>query len=268
MKKEKDGTAPEWRYYPHIIRQGPACNTRHDLHITNEPLPEDRIHWHAAYAFWRAGAVDEDGRVTAIGRQAIVDGLRSAMRADDEICVVWAPRDCTYLTRRGTIDSADPPHGQPQDTAAITRLYNLDYEGAALRLPKGCRASHLFIRRLAHDRVEIATAAPAKLYDREEPVRPGEIDPVAGCYDRNGGFRAPFRMMGVEVAGEDDGWILGPVQPDGVDRRVVTAWPSAVAAACIELAERPLDAALVQAVWRAAESLPQPPIVCGVHMIN
>lgn len=266
MLKEKSGTAPAWRLYPHIVGQELAANVRHDLHVTNEPLPDDRSHWHAAYAFWCEGAVDDVGRVTRAGRAAIVAGLRAEMHPNNEMCVVWGPRECTYVTRHGTLDSDDPPFGQPRDTAAITRLQALDYEGAVIRLPAGCSCPHLFIRRLAHDRVEVASAAPMELYDRTEPVRPGETDPVAGCFGRAGRFVLPKRVMGVEVAGEDDGVLLGPVQPDGAAFVVVPAWPSRVAEACIEIAGRPLDVRLVQAAWRAAETLPCPPIHCGTRL--
>lgn len=265
MRKGAEGTAPAWRMYPHIIMQGDACNRRHDLHITNEPLPDNRIHWHAAYAFSRPGSVDADNRVTPVGRAVILETLRGAMHPRDEMCVVWGPRECTYVTSRGTIDSDDPPIGQPQDTAAITRLPALDYEGAVIRLPAGCDASHLFIRRLAHDRVEVATAAPMTLYDATEPVRPGERDPVAGCRSAGGGFIAPRRLMGVATSGADEGLVLGPVQPDGAGIRIVTAWPTLVTEACIELAGRPLDASTTASAWRAAERLPRPIVRCGTR---
>lgn len=266
--KSKTGTAPEWRCFPHIIGQELAANVRHDLHITNEPLPEDRLHWHAAYAFWCDGAVDDADRVTAVGRAAIVDGLRAEMHPNNEMCVVWGPRSCTYVTRHGTIDSDDPPFGQPRDTAAITRLQAMDYEGAVLRLPTGCRCPHLFIRRLAHDRVEIASASRMTLYDTTESIRPGETDPVAGCTRYGDILVRPSRMMGVAVTGENDGVLLGPVQPDGEAFEVVPAWPSRVAEACIAIAGRPLDAKIVQAAWRAAEELPCPPINCGVRLVG
>lgn len=265
MKKDDNGTAPAWRHFPHLVVQGEARNRRLDLHVTNEPLPDSRETWHAAYAFSRAGAIDTEGRVTAIGRAAIVDGLRTEMHPNNEMCVVWGPRSCTYLTRHGTIDSDDPPQGQPEDVNAINRLQAMDYEGVALRLPAGCAATHLFVRRLAHDRVEIATAAAMPLHDRTEPIRSGEVDPVEGCTDRRGHFTLPLRLMGVDVVGEEDGMLLGPVQPDGAAFAVVPAWPSRVAEVCLELAGRPLPVELVQAAWRAAEQLGHPPIRCGVR---
>lgn len=265
MKKDEVAMAPAWRHFPHLIVQGEARNRRLDLHVTNEPLPASRETWHAAYAFARAGAVNDEGRVTAIGRAAIVDGLRAEMHPNNEMCVVWGPRSCTYLTRHGTIDSDDPPHGQPEDVNAINRLHALDYEGIAVRLPAGCASTHLFVRRLAHDRVEIATAAAMPLHDRTEPLRPGEVDPLEGCTDRRGRFTPPRRLMGVDVAGDDGGMLLGPVQPDGAAFAVVPAWPSRVAEACLELAGRPLTVEVVQAAWRAAEELSYPPIRCGVR---
>ncbi len=238
-------------FYPHIVHRGSDHDRRFDLQVSNRPLSEtDR---RAAYAVACEGAVATDGTVTQTGRAAVVRALQERIHPTSEVCVVWGPRSCTFVTRDGTIDGDDPPIGVPRDVAAMTGASAPIVNGAWLPLPSGCRASHLFLRRLCADRVEISTAAPMRLAIWDDPVRDDEIDPFADCYDENGDFRRPRVLMGVETTGVEGSEVLGPVQPDGEGRRVVSPWPSSVRKACLELAGRPLPADLVARAWRSVE---------------
>lgn len=178
--------APAWRMWPHIVTRQGARHVRHDIHVTNEPLGEDRAGWHAAWAFSRPGAIDEDGRVTAIDRTAIVDGLRSRMAPGDERCVVWGPRSCTWVSREASIDGVDPPEGDPTDVNAVARTSPLCPDGVWIELPASAAATHLFFRRLCFDRVEVSTAAPIVLADLDTPLRSGEPDAFAEWIDEDG----------------------------------------------------------------------------------
>lgn len=246
--------APAWRMYPHIVRRHGGRDVRWDVHVTNEPLGEDRAGWHAAYAFACLGAIEGD-RVTDRGRAAIVRQLQAAMHPDDEACVVWGPRACTFVCRTATADGRDPPHGDPMDANALSRLSFVELEGAWFALPTGSACTHLFLRRLDYDRAEIATAAPVRLADWDQPLRAGETDPFASCFDEQGGFVRPRRFAGVETTGLDGTVLLGPVQPDGAAHRLVRPWPSEVRAACIELAGRPLPADTLGAAWTAIDRM-------------
>ena len=252
---------PAWRLYPHVVLLGRSRNRHMDVHVTNEELPRDL--WHAAYAFWCPGALDTAGSVTPTGRAHIVAELRERCHPTSERCVVWGPRDCTFVSKHAAVDCDEPPFADPTGGDGSARMAPMMLSGDYMELPEGCDASHVFLRRLSFDVVQVSSARPQALATWNEPVYEGEEDPLASCRRPDGGIDPPRFFKGCEVTGADLLDLLGPVQPDGRASKVVRPWPILIRKACVGIAGRPLDARLTLAAWRAVMRQDCAPPRCG-----
>lgn len=252
--------------FPHLVVERPGVNERWEITVTNERVAE--LERPARLIYYREGAIDGAGRLTDIGRQLVLSSVRDRMRLfRSQGCIVWGPRECTYVSAEQVLDGDDPPIGEPADSGDWRSIAAVDVEGAHLTLPGGSASSHIFLRRLAPDRVEVSSGAPMVIGRYQDGPRSDEADPFGGCIDGDGHFVPPRRFRGVEVTGvsEHEDELLGPVQPDGRMSLLVKPWPHLVNQACIQIAGRPLPAELLSRAWRAIEDGRHHLVVCGVR---
>ncbi len=241
------------REYPYIVTLGTGRNTRWLVEVGNEPAaPEYR----RAHSFYGPGAVDATDSLTATGRKIILNGVKTtAGGSASTTCVVWAPDECTYVLQDGTvIDGRTPPKGDPiypEDYAAN----NADVISVRwVALPKGSEWPFLCIRLLDRNHVEITSGEPLMLGHFDELPIEGPGSELRRHLDENGQLVAPPVFRGVNTTGIANGYtLLGPVQPNGCEVRVVEPWPSTVFAAAEAIAGKKLSKSLLQAIWRAVE---------------
>lgn len=233
--------------WPHVILHCEPRNERHAIEVGNvAPARSDGL---SAFAFFQIGAVDTSGLLTPAGRELVTEGVR--VRARDlgmAACIVWGPRSCTWLDIRD-VEGDDPPLGEPRAGDDRNLPAVVPVPGSWIELHSGCAASHVFLRRLSYDRVEISSAAPM----------------VVGRWDVEGGSRTCRRFRGIEVVARADGSLVGPVQPDGRRSILTSPWPALVYGACCEIAGRTISVDKMYAAWAAVAADQSNRIVTEVH---
>ena len=124
-----------------------------------------------------------------------------------------------------------------------------------IELPKEAAWSHLCIRRIDADLIEVAAGQPVTLANFDEPELPHLVDPSRHLLDGGGRLKAPAVYRGQRTTGVRDDWVLtGPVQPvDGFYAIIRNAWPDDVREVCEEIAEMKLPRRLIDAAWRAID---------------
>lgn len=239
--------------YPHRISFNVGRNLRWPIEISDAPLsPGDE----RPYAIHVAGAYDRAGRLTAEARSAIVAHFcAGAPDTQARSCIVWNERSCTYILPDGTsVEGQRPPEGEPVEPADYEAVNGFVLNVRYVELPKGAPWSHLCIRRLGGDYVEISSGEPMSLGHFDELPEEGPGSELRRHLDANGRLVRPKTFRGVLTTGIRNGFeLVGPVQPTGCSTRIVAAWPDAVHRACEEVAEMKLPAKLLMAAWRAVD---------------
>lgn len=250
-------TAPfddERREYPHLVSKGMRRNCRTALVVSNRPAATGGRS--DVEEFRGPGMVASDGVITAKARDVIVARFsRLAATSKARYCVVWSPSSCTWFDPDGRHrDGVSPPQGDVGDP-----WINADHPAPVewcwtIELPKGGEWTHLCVRRLDRDFVEIAPGEAMTLASFDEPVLPGRPDPALALLDADGRIVPPRRYRGQPVTGlRDANHLLGPVQPadDGIVLR--NAWPDDVRDACERVAGMELPVELTDAAWRVLD---------------
>lgn len=241
------------RLYPHLVTLGAGRNVRWLMEV-GEGGPADSTS--IAHAFHGAGAINDAGEVTPVGRRLILDGLRrSAGGSRSTACVVWGDRACTFIMPDGsTVDGVRPPEGDP--------VYPEDYDKVRadvvdvryVRLPEDAASPFLCVRLLDADHVEVSSGSPMVLGHFDELPETGPGSELRRYLDDDGRLVPPPIFRGVRTTGvEGYHALLGPVQPDGRDTRIVEPWPQRVFAATEEIAGIRLPSFVRDAIWRAVE---------------
>lgn len=243
-----------YREYPHVITRGVRQNRRWAMSVTNEPTPSHvAIH---DYIFHGLGFVDGTGTVSARGRATVMAHFeKKASQSKANYCVVWSPTDCTWFDHDGGHrDGKRPPEGE-MDDPWLGRRHGAMIEWCwTIELPAGGEWSHLCVRRIDRDLVEVAPGEPMVLANFDEPVHEGVSDPADGMLAEDGSLAAPKFYRGQPVTGIREEWsLLGPVQAadDGVILR--NPWPDDVRSACEQVAGMSLPRHLTDAAWRAID---------------
>ncbi len=243
-----------YRDYPHIISQGIRQNQRSAMVVSNEPVPSAFAV--RDYVFASPGIVDDAGGLTEAGRRMIVRRLVDlAKRSKASYCVVWSPTSCTWFERDGKHrDGLVPPQGDLSNPWT-GRAQDAPVEWCwTIRLPEGGEWSHLCVRRITRDLIEIAPGEPMMLADFNEPALEGIPDPAEGLLAPDGSLKPPRTYRGHIVTGVRDEWqLLGPVQPGDEGVILRNPWPDDVRQACEKVAGMPLPRRLTDAAWRAID---------------
>lgn len=260
-------SATRYRQFPHVVSRGSRRDHRARMVVSNGPAPATSAR--KDYVFEGAGLVDEDGDLTPLGRRTIVTRMSELARTSRALyCVVWSAGECTWFESDGCHrDSCDPPRGFVTDPW-IGGRHDVEMERCdVFPLPADAGWSHLCVRRLDRDLVEIAPGEPLVLADFDEPEIPGLPDPAAGLLYPDGTLRVPGVYRGQLVTGVRDDWkLLGPVQPADEGAILRNPWPDEVRQACERIAEIPLPRAIVDAVWTAIH--PDTPDVTRVALLR
>jgi hypothetical protein len=240
--------------YPHVISQGVRQNHRWPMIVSNEPVTAPfAVQEHV---FVAPGIVDDAGSLTEAGRRMIVRRLVDlAKRSKASYCVVWSPTSCTWFERDGRHrDGLVPPQGNLSNPWA-GRDHVAPVEWCwTIRLPDGGEWSHLCVRRITRELVEITPGEPMILADFNEPAVEGLPDPAEGMLARDGSLIPPRTYRGQTVTGIRDDWqLLGPVQPGDEGVVLRNPWPDDVRQACEKVAGMPLPRGLTDAAWRAVD---------------
>lgn len=255
------------REYPHLISQGVRRNRRSHMVVSNTPVPPSPTL--KDLVFEAPGLVDGAGAITPLATRTVISRMsRLAKTTKASFCVVWSPTSCTWFERDGRHrDGFDPPLGDVTDPWA-GRHHDARVEWCwTIELPSEAEWSHLCVRRLDRDLVEIAPGEPMVLADFDQPTAPGLPDPAAGLLAADGSLKPPRTYRGQPVVGVRDEWkLLGPVQPaeDGTILR--NPWPDDVREACERIAGIPLPRRLTDAAWRAID--PEHPDVTYVGVLK
>ncbi|WP_230770230.1 hypothetical protein [Sphingomonas sp. Leaf4] len=255
------------REHPHLIHKGVRGNRRSAIVVSNGPV--GRQSTARSLVFEGRGLLDAHGGITPHGRDAILARLSHLARTSKaSYCVVWSATECTWFERDGrTRNGCVPPYGHVSDPW-IGRDHDVRIEHCwTITLPQGSEWSHICVRRIDRDLVEISPGEPVVLADFDEPEVPGLPDPAADMLAPDGSLVAPRTYRGQPVTGIRDQWkLLGPVQPaeDGVILR--NPWPDDVREACERIAGGPLPRRLVDAAWRAID--PEHPEVTYVGVLK
>jgi hypothetical protein len=249
--------------YPHLISLGPDRNIRWLIDVGNVPRVADGK---IAHAFHARGAIAPDGTLTPIGRQTIVDGVARKAGANT-FCIVWSEVSCTYVLPDGsTTAGRKPPRGEP--------IYPEEYDDIAIdlvdirwiALPEDCDWPYLSIRRLDRDHVELASAEPMMIGHFDELPLEGRGSELRSHLDEDGRLIPPAFFRGVRTNGVRNGTtLLGPIQPNGCDVRIVEPWPHKVFAAAAEIAGRALSPELLRALWDVVDPIDRNLLQCGVR---
>lgn len=262
MKAKSRLSAP--REYPHLITLGLGTNIRWMISITNELVEAEMPDPHH---FNAPGSIDASGQLTDTGKRVIVQALsRRATTSKSTMCMVWGPESCTYFMADGaTVDGRTPPEGEP--------IYPEEYERVAasvrdtryIVLPEECDVEFICIRRIDADHVEVASGSRMTLGHFDELPLEGPGSELRRHLGEDGTVMplASFRGT-VPTAVSEDNALLGPVQPNGEDTRIVAPWPQLVFAACQEIAGRKLPDVLLQAAWRAVDPIEKGMMLVGV----
>lgn len=237
--------------YPHLISLGRGRNVRWLIDVGNSPRPAQcRI----AHAFHAPGAVANDGTLTEIGRRTIIDGV-AGKTGTNTFCIAWSKEACTYVLPDGSIiEGHRPPVGEPiyPEEYADIGVHLVDIRWIVL--PEDCEWSHLSIRKLDRDHVEISSAEPMILGHFDELPLDGRGSSLHRYLDENGRLVQPAFFRGVRTSGVLNGTtLLGPVQPNGCEVRIVEPWPHKVFDAANRIAGRALSPELLRTLWNVVD---------------
>ncbi|PCG15760.1 hypothetical protein [Sphingomonas adhaesiva] len=243
--KNDDGQ-PTRREYPHVITQGLRQNHRWMLAVSNKKTDAPGVV--EDFVFVGAGYVDDAGRRAIVKR---INGRARTSRA--RYCVVWSPDGCTWIEGDGMLrEGKTPPLGNSADPWANASQPATVEWCWTIELPKGAEWSHICVRRIDANLVEIAPGEPMVLADFNEPDVPGLPDPAAGLLGPDGKLVAPRTYRGQPVTGIRDEWtLLGPVQPQEDGTFLRNPWPDDVADACDAIAGMSLPRRIHNAAWQA-----------------
>lgn len=252
MKSQQTASASP-RAFPHLVSLGGARNIRWLIEVGEKPAPGQS---RTAHAFHGKGAINDAGEVTPIGRGIILDALRrNALAERSPKCVVWGEAECTFVLADGSaVDGTRPPSGEP--------IYPEDYERVGVelvdvryvRMPEDSDIEFLCIRQLGTDSVEISSGSQIMLGHFDELPIEGPGSELRRHLDAEGRLVPPATFRGVKTTGVVNGHtLLGPVQPDGEQTRVVAPWPQEVIAAAEEIVGLTLTKAIRDLLWRAVE---------------
>lgn len=251
MKSQAAAVAP--RAFPHIVSIGAYRNKRWLVEVgAAAPAVRSQI----VHAFHGEGAINDAGEVTPVGRELILDRLtRESSKEKGTQCVVWSENACTYVMQDGsTVESARPPQGEP--------IYPEDYERVPatvidvryVRMPDTCDVEYICVRQLDADHVEISSGSPMMLGHFDELPVEGPGSELRRHLDENGVLIPPETFRGVKTTGTLRGHtLLGPVQPDADDIRIVAPWPQQVVEAAEGIVGHELPQGIREALWRAVE---------------
>lgn len=252
---KNNDTLSLYHAYPHIISQGVRLNYRHPVVVSNSeviaPFTTER------YVFCGVGFLDASDTLTEHARSAITRSLSGAARiSKGRYCVVWAPEECTWFDADGSHhDKNLPPTGDLTNPWVGTHEPAQVEQCWSIELPAGGEWSHLCVRRIEHNLVEIAPGEPMVLADFNEFEIPSLPDPAAELLHSDGSLNAPPTYRGQPVTGVRDDWtLLGPVQPgdDGIFLR--NPWPDDIRQACETVAGMSLPKGLTDAAWDAIQT--------------
>lgn len=244
-----------YREYPHVISKGMRRNRRSPIAVSNDSIADvDRSQ---AFEIHRPGMLDERGDLTEHGRKVIIALVsKRAKMSKARYCVVWSADDCTWFDGDGRHrDGIRPPEGEMGDPWLNVR-HNAPVEWCwTMELPNGGEWSHLCVRRIDADLVEVAAGQPMTLANFDEPDLPHLVDPMRHLVDDDGRLKAPPLYRGQRTTGVRDQWILtGPVQPvDDYNEIIRNPWPDDVREACERIAGMQLPRRLTDAAWRAID---------------
>lgn len=208
-------------------------------------------------AMARACGLLQDTPINASQRQALIEVVRSnvARFSLNSICIVWSPSECTYVSTNGPDVSGDEVPDYDVDDPR-------DWDDHPFRLVD-CRVipldddegsvSHISLRLIGADYVEVSTASPCHVASLEDEGPFGSPHPYDRFCDADGVFRVPARFRGVEITGYNETFptLYGPVQPDGSVVRVVPRWPHHVWQVCREISGDTLTEEQLKAAWAA-----------------
>lgn len=186
-------------------------------------------------------------------RSTVLKGLvETARRCGEPACVVWGIHDCTWIDERGrTTDGNRPPSAEIAENHLLEDQDAVMEDVWTIRLPEGCSASHLCIRRIDAVLVEITPGEPFVLGSFFDLPRGGRHDPAAAMMSR-GRLKPRARFRGQPVTGVRDHWqVVGPVQPCRNGAILRDPWPEDVRRACEEIAGRSLPERIHRAAWVA-----------------
>lgn len=262
MKSTEDAY---WREYPHAIEFRAGVNARHAIFLSNEEHPLSK--W-ALYGFTDHRLLDHAGDLTDAGRAIVLRGMiRETRGTPKTFCIVWGRHDCTFIMPDGTIcEGRKPPRGMPMEPESYLGTPADLVDCRYVELPAGSAASHICIVRLTRDRVEIASGAPCILACHTEQSPPGRSDPFEDMLGFDGILRIPATFRGQTVADVTEDYILGPVQPDGMESHVIAPWPDQVFDACRRVAGRDLPKEILDAAWRAVDPVRWDVLQTGIRL--
>lgn len=251
------------RLYPHLVTLGAGRNVRWLMEVGEGTSAGSTP---IAHVFHGAGAINDAGEVTPVGRRLILDGLRrSAEGSRSTACVVWGDRACTFVMPDGsTVDGTRPPEGDPVYPEDYDRVRADVVDVRYVRLPEDVASPFLCVRQLDAGHVEVSSGSPMVLGHFDELPTTGPGSELRRHLDDDGRLVPPPVFRGVRTAGVENGHtLLGPVQPDGRETRIVEPWPQRVFAAAEEIAGARLPVAARDAVWRALE-----PAAAGLVLVG
>ena len=254
------------REYPHVVYKGARVNSRWTILVSNDLIPP--LGAADVNVFTGPGLLDRRDKLTDLGRTTILARITErAKTSAARYCIVWGPESCTWIDGDGsTVDGRRPPKGEVSDPYMYDAV-PLSIEWVfTLALPEGCPSTHLCIRRVDENLVEIALGEAMLLGDFSDPALPGFPDPAEKLLDEDGALVLPRTYRGQQVTGMTGEWIIdGPVQPIEHGIFLRNPWPEDVAKTCQELAGLPLPRELTAAAWRAID--PEDPSMIPVGVL-
>lgn len=205
----------------------------------------------------RQCGLQQDTPINAMQRAAVLEVVRTsvACRPYEPICVVWSPSDCTYVTADGPEVSGDRPPKYDVDDPRDWDEHPFELVDCwTIKLAAEVEgSSHLSLRLVGTEYVEVSTASPCRVASLEEEGPFGSADPYERFCDAEGELRVPARFRGVEITSYNETFpmLYGPVQPDGSVMRVVPRWPGDVFRACREIVGDVITEKQLIAAWAA-----------------
>lgn len=205
----------------------------------------------------RQCGLHQDTPLNAKQREAVLDVARTtvARRPYEPICIVWSPSDCTYVTADGPEVSGDRPPKYDVEDPRDWDEHPFDLVDCwTIELAAEVEgSSHLSLRLIGTEYVEVSTASPCHVASLEDEGPFGSADPYERFCDADGELRVPKRFRGVEITGYNETFpmLYGPLQPDGSVVRVVPRWPGDVFRACREIVGDVITEKQLIAAWVA-----------------
>jgi hypothetical protein len=247
------------RVYPYVITSGSRDYRRKLMTLSNAPT---ELADGQSMTFACPDMLDADGALTASGRAAVFESVREcARRSRSHYCIVWSEQLCTWLDQDGTaLAGTRPPRATETDVPQLYESTPITGEDCfVIELP-GPHAphepTHLCISHIGPKHVEIALGGPMILGMFQDPVRPGETDPVEPYLDDDGGLKplTSFRGQPVTAIDRDEWVIYGPIQPDADGIILRQPFPAQVREACEKVAGMPLPREIHDRAWWAVRT--------------